>query len=136
MKITINDRRKIFAIQEDFTKTFPYLKLEFFKKGHKPGGPSSKKTMNHNSKTLGECRTVHNKGIITITGTMTVNELEQRFGDVYGLGVQVFRKSGNMWLETTVTDGWTLEEQNRQGESLSTYLAANRHVSGKDQPAD
>ena len=49
---------------------------------------------------------------------MTVNELEQRFSDVYGLGVQVFRKSGNVWLETTVTDGWTLEQQNKQGESL------------------
>ena len=133
MKITINDNRKIFAVQEAFSSTFPYLKLEFFAKGHKPGGPSPKKFIKHSSKTLGECRTIHNKGSITITGAMTVTELEQRFGDVYGLGVQVFRKSGNMWLETTVTDGWTLDEQNKQGESLSTYLAANKHVSDKDQ---
>jgi hypothetical protein len=32
---------------------------------------------------------------------------------------QVYRKSGKIWLETTVTDSWTLEEQNKQGESLS-----------------
>jgi len=129
MKITINDKRKIFAIQEAFTEVFPYLKLEFFSKGHKHGGPSPKKLIKHAGKTLGECRTIHNDGSITITGTMTVTELEQRFGDVYGLGIQVFRKSGNVWLETTVTDGWTLDEQNKQGESLSTYLAANKHVS-------
>ena len=44
------------------------------------------------------------------------------FGEVYGLGVQVFRKSGNVWLETTVTDSWTLKEQNDQGESLSEFM--------------
>ena len=118
MKITINDRRKIFAIQEDFNKLFPCLKLEFLSKPHKTGGASAKKFVKHNSKTLGECRTIHNNGEITITPNMTVSELEQRFDDVYGLRVQVFRHSGKSWLETTITNGWTLEEQNKQGESL------------------
>jgi hypothetical protein len=119
MKITINDNRKIFAIQEEFNSVFPYLKLEFFSKPHKPGGISPKKFSKHNSKTLEECRTVRNNGKITITPQMTVTDLEQRFNDIYGLGVEVFRKSGKIWLETTVTDGWTLEEQNNQGEALS-----------------
>ena len=122
MKITINDDRKIFAIQEEFGKQFPYLKLEFFSKPHKSGGESSRKHIKSSRKTLGECRTIHNTGEITITPQMTVNELEQRFADVYGLGVQVFRKSINVWLETTVTDGWSLEEQNKQGESLNEEI--------------
>ena len=119
MKVTINDNRKIFAIQEEFNALFPYLKVEFFSKPHSIGGGSPKKLVKHNSKTLGECRTIHNKGSITITPNMTVADLEQNFSDVYGLGVQVFRKSGKVWLETTVTDGWTLEEQNKQGAELS-----------------
>lgn len=119
MKITINDHRKIFAIQEEFNTVFPYLKLEFFSKPNKPGGASAKKIIKHSSKILGECRTVHNRGQITISPNMTVANLEQSFSDVYGLGIQIFRKSGKVWLETTVTNGWTLEEQNRQGESLS-----------------
>lgn len=119
MKVTINDKRKIFAIQESFNALFPYLKLEFFSKPHRPGGATSKKYIKNNTKTLGECRTVHNSGTLTITPHMTVSELEQRFRSIYGLGVQVFRKSGKLWLETTVTDGWTLEEQNNQGEALS-----------------
>ena len=122
MKITINDRRKIFAIQEEFNTVFPYLKLEFFSKPHKLGGASAKKLSKHNSKTLGECRAVHNKGQITITPGMTVWDLEQSFSDIYGLGVQIFRKSGKVWLETTVTDRWTLEEQNFQGEALSKVI--------------
>jgi len=119
MKVTINDRRKIFAIQEEFNELFPYLKIEFFSKPHKSGGGSPRKLLKKSSKTLGECRTIHNSGTLTITPNMTVNDLEQHFSDVYGLGVQVFRKSGKAWLETTVTDGWSLEEQNKQGEALS-----------------
>ncbi len=122
MKLTINDNRKIFAIQEEFNTAYPYLKLEFFAKPHTVGGGSAKKLIKHNSKTLGECRTVHNKGHITITPEMTVADLEQRFRDAYGLSVQVFRKSGKVWLETTVTDAWTLEQQNNEGESLSKML--------------
>jgi hypothetical protein len=133
MKITINDKRKIFAVQEAFTEAFPYLKLEFFAKPHQPGGATAKKFIKHHSKTLGECRTIHNNGTISITGNMTVGELEQRFADVYGLGVQVFRKSGKLWLETTVTDSWTLDRQNKQGASLSEYLESNRFKPEKDQ---
>lgn len=121
MTIKINDQRKIFAIQEEFNKHYPYLKLEFFSKPHKKGGATAKKFVKHNNETLGECRTEHNSGELTINPSMTVADLEQRFGDVYGLGVQVFRKSGKTWLETTVTDNWTLEEQNKQGEDLSKW---------------
>ncbi|HRH02038.1 MAG TPA: hypothetical protein PLI68_03790 [Bacteroidia bacterium] len=123
MLVTINDRRKISAIQEEFNSVFPFLKLEFFSKPHKPGAASSKKFVKNNSKTLGECRTIHTKGHLVINAAMTVNDLEQRFSDIYGLAVQVFRKSGRVWLETTVTDGWTLAEQNEQGEELSKTTA-------------
>ncbi|MDP1803322.1 MAG: hypothetical protein Q8L81_18310 [Bacteroidota bacterium] len=119
MKILINDKRKIQAIQKDFNKQFPYLKLEFFSKPHAVGGGTHKKLMKIPSKTLGECRTIHDSGTLTITPQMTVADLEQSFSNVYGLSVQVFRKSGKVWLETTVTDKWTLEVQNNQGESLS-----------------
>lgn len=119
MKMTINDQRKIFAIQEEFSGLFPYLKIEFFSKPHVSGGESPKKLIKHSSKTIGECRTSHNSGNMTITPGMTVTDLEQRFQDVYGLSVQVFRKSGKSWLETTVTDNWTLDQQNKQGEELS-----------------
>lgn len=122
MKITINDHRKIFAIQEEFKTLFPYLKLEFFSKSHKSSGASAKNLIKHHSKTLQECRTIHNNGEIDITTQLTVSELEQRFRDVYGLSIKIFRKSGKVWLETTLTDNWTLAEQNRQGEALSKTI--------------
>jgi hypothetical protein len=99
---------------------YPYLKLEFFSKKHAVNGASAKKYIEPNTKTLGECGSIHaSRAEINITPQMTVADLEQSLSNNYGLSVQVFRKSGKVWLETTFTDGWTLEEQNMQGEELS-----------------
>jgi hypothetical protein len=119
MKVEIEDKRKILDLQNDFNKAFPYLKIEFFSIAHKEGDGTAKKYMIANTKTLGECRKQHTNGSFTINSKMTVTELESRFNTIYGLSVQLFRKSGRAWLETTVTDGWTLEEQNNEGEALS-----------------
>jgi len=119
MKITINDSRKINAIQKEFNEVFPYLKLEFFSKAHTKGVASASRFMKSNTKTLGECRIIHKNGHVAINPSMTVGDLEQAFQDRYGLSLQVFRKSGRSWLETSATDGWTLEKQNAEGEALS-----------------
>jgi len=119
MKITINDRRKIQAIQQSFSEMFPYLKLEFFSKPHKPGDTSPKKFMKSSSKTIGECRTVHSNGTMTILPNMTVTDITQGFSETFGLSVQVFRKSGKVWLETSTTVNWTLEAENKAGEEMN-----------------
>lgn len=122
MEIVIRDDRKISSILEEFNTAFPYLRLEFFIKSNKLGSAFSKKFINQDGKTLGECRVLKTKGSIKITPDMTVVDLEKGFMELYGLGVEVFRQSGKIWLETTVTDGWSLEEQNKQGESLSKKI--------------
>jgi hypothetical protein len=119
MKIAIHDKRKIFDLQEDFTASFPFLRLEFFAKPSRSGGASSKKIIRNNRLTIGQCRTIHESGHLSITPHITVSELKQRFEDVYGIHVQLFRKSGKVWINTSVTSSWTLEEQNKQGEVLS-----------------
>jgi len=50
---------------------------------------------------------------------MTVKELEKIFEDRLGLSVLVYRKSGNLWLEPTMTDNWTLAQQNENGRQIS-----------------
>lgn len=117
MGITINEHRKIAAIQEEFNRLFPYLRIEFLLR--KQMGSIVNKLIKPNNKTLGEYSTIHDKGNITITPDMTVAELEQKFSEIFGMEVQILRQSGKAWLETTVTDKWTLEEQNLQGEALS-----------------
>lgn len=111
----IKDQKHIADIQADFRRLFPYLKLEFYNLQHEAGEGSPKRALLPSHKLLSEVRTVHNEGDLTILPEMTVNELENKFSDLYGLNAQVFRRSGNLWMQTTVTDSWTLAEQNRKG---------------------
>lgn len=119
MNLEITDQRTIKEIQDEFNALFPLLKLEFFTKPHSEGSPSPKKQLISDSQTIGKLRTTHTSGSITIAPSMTVSSLEQEFGTVYGLSVQVFRHTGNSWLETTTTDHWTLERQNSYAKELS-----------------
>jgi hypothetical protein len=132
MIIHINDNKQLKHIKEEFNLLFPYLKIEFFNKGV-PGG-YVKLLIANDKKTLGECRGVHNNGLLDITPEMTVSELERSFQSEYGLNVQVFRKSGTVWLETTVTDKWTLSEQNKQGESVTRHLHRQENPYQKEEP--
>ena len=101
---------------------FPFLKLEFSKKIQHGGALAVRLPLLNINKTIGECRTVYRDGSIIINPQMTVSQLEKEFSEIYGLTTQVFRKSGNIWLVTTVTDKWTLEEQNNQGEIITRQM--------------
>ena len=68
---------------------------------------------------LEKVRTIHNEGDIVIKPDMEVGVLEQIFESKYGIHVQIFRKSGDLWLETSATDNWTLQEQNLTGSEMS-----------------
>lgn len=119
MKIYISDTVTIKSIQADFNAKYPFLKLEFFSRPHTTGKGSEKKYMKTEDAILRDFRRVHSSGDLSISDKMTVTELETLFKEHYGLYVQVFRRSGKLWLETTATDNWTLENQNEQGRELS-----------------
>ena len=118
MKIIINNYRKIFAVQQEFTAVFPDLKINFFAKPNTQGGAPVKKIVK-NSKTIGDCRTIHNSGFITILPEMSVGELKQHFSDVYGLSIELFVKSGdNNWKESDQNENTLLGEVN----DTATYM--------------
>lgn len=112
----ITDSKKLKDIQQEFNAKFPYLKLEFYKGKHETGVPSPVGKQLDPEKTIGQVRSVHNDGDLSIDGHLKVSTLEDHFWKQYGLNVQVFRLSGNLWLQTSTTDQWTLAEQNRKGE--------------------
>ena len=118
--IKINDQKKISELQQEFNETFPFLRMEFFRHKHMGYQSSSKKDMLNTSLTLKQSSKQHNEGAIVLKESMKVSELEELFRELFGLSVQVFRKSGSSWIETTFTDDWTLERQNEEGRELSS----------------
>ncbi len=113
MQITINDHRKIYAIQEEFNSLFPNLKIAFYVKSPNLKAPHPKKLIEAHGKTLAECRNIHNKGQLTITRNMTAADLESNFNEVYGLDVEIMKKNGEKWMELDSKNTLTLEEQNK-----------------------
>lgn len=115
--MTITDRKKLVEIQQAFAQKFPYLKIRFYTQPHESGKGSSVGEQLNENQTIGEVRQIHNEGDFAIKENMSVAEFELGFYEKFGLNVQVFRKSGSLWMQTTSTDSWTLAEQNRKGGS-------------------
>ncbi|MBK8493025.1 MAG: hypothetical protein IPL49_19610 [Saprospirales bacterium] len=113
----ISDDRTLRDIQLEFSEKFPFLKIEFFAFNDPPG---DRKKLNPQH-TIGEVRTIHTEGELSIHGNVKVRSLEDHFEEGFGLHVQVFRLSGNLWLQTTSTDEWTLHEQNRKGGASASH---------------
>jgi len=120
MKITINNKRKIAGVQDDFSSLFPFLKLEFYAKPHTKSGAPAEGFVKNN-RMLSECRTNPEEGEITVSEHMTAGELKERFMDVYGLGVEVLRKAGEAWLPVSSDGVHSLTEENQDAKKASIH---------------
>ncbi|MCB9317858.1 MAG: hypothetical protein H6570_01135 [Lewinellaceae bacterium] len=119
----IKDDIAIQEIKQAFSKKFPGLKIEFYKEHHEAGEGSPQKAIIDDRVMIGDIRSNHEEGDLEIQGDMPVKKLETIFDHQYGLHVQVFRKSRNLWLQTTATDHWTLKEQNEKGLQTNDELS-------------
>lgn len=120
MHLHISPNRFISDIQKEFNKEFPFLKIEFFNNKSLSRSDYSSKQIIPSTRKIGDSQWAITDGGIQIDQKMKVSELEQLFKEQFSLAVQVFRKSGNLWLETTMTDNWTLQQQNNHGREIST----------------
>lgn len=124
--MNITAEKTIEKIQKEFNQLFPALRIVFYTTTHsdKAGTPGD-------DRLKGEVRIkeiypdVAEKSV-TVNGSLTVTKLEQQIQDTFKVGAQVFRKSGNIWLQTTTTDDLTLNEQNEKGLSSSFSEPKNR----------
>ncbi|HRN58379.1 MAG TPA: hypothetical protein PLL71_18090 [Agriterribacter sp.] len=114
MYLHISTEFPISDVQKAFSNTFPFLKIEFFKNRR---GADHLLPGDHS---MLEAQQKIREGSIEVTGDMKVSELEQALDKLFPLHAQVFRRSGNIWLETTMTNDWTLAHQNEHGREIST----------------
>jgi len=103
MKIVINKHSTVEMVQQQFNEQYPFLKIVFLKN---IGGFT-------------------HRASIRIDAERAVSELEKDFKQEAGVSVKIFRRSGNVWVETTLTSDWSLEQQNREGEQMSAHFEVN-----------
>lgn len=119
----ISDEKTLRELQDEFHEAFPFLKIEFYSTTHAEGKGSSKHQLLNPDLKVENARTVHNSGFIKMDCDLTVEAFEQTIQKIFGLNVQVFRKSFGQWVQTWSTDSWTLKEQNLRGMLTQSRLS-------------
>jgi hypothetical protein len=112
-------------LKRQFSKAFPYLKIEFFWHEHRPGEGSRLKQKIGDNVVLADIDSIKKEGSFSFGAEIPVADFEQRLQKEYGLPVQVFRKAGEIWIETIQTDNLSLAKQNSMGESASQRIRIN-----------
>ena len=125
MSINVKKESLVKEIQQQFSILYPFLKIEFLKKSlTERRTVKGMYAMPHEM--FQTICSVNSSGTIPVDENLTVAEMEMGFKKQFGVNMQVYRKSGNVWIETTLTDKWTLKKQNQEGEQMS-----KPNVSGK-----
>lgn len=106
----IQKGKPVKEIQKEFSELYPFLKIEVADKKQAVAVVSG-------DSFPGNCEHVD------ISAGRTVAEIENDFRKVLDLPVQVFRRAGSLWIETSLTHDWTLDQQNKEGELFSNLHA-------------
>jgi hypothetical protein len=103
-------------IEKEFNRVYPYVRIEFPKNG---GGSADARINDREDQALSEKAHELLLNEAGLADSMTVSELETKLMILLALPVQIFRKSGKMWIETKMTRDWTLKQQNDRGRELA-----------------
>ncbi len=114
----ISAQTTVQEVFDQFASQFQFLRLEFYQKAHdsEQGSPATDQ-ISHKT-LLGHLNADIGKQTLEIDGSMSVAAFENMMRDQYRLHVQVFRKSAELWLQTTATDHWSLDKQNSKGQGF------------------
>lgn len=114
--LKIDERKSVSDFQKEFTALFPFLKIEFFKnqithatrKDHKAGSLLAPNVLLSKNNTS-----------IDLSPSTTVAQLKHTLQEKTEVTCLVYRKSGSMWIETSLTEDWSLERQNHEAELMN-----------------
>ncbi len=114
MNIEVTDNTIVKQIQDDFNKVYPFLWIDFLyhpvteNVQYKPAKIKPETMLNHLGSFKGSKK-------INIDGNNTVSQLENNFWITLKVITKVLRKSGKVWVGTSYTGNWTLDNQNFEG---------------------
>ena len=102
-------------VKKAFTAMYPGLRIEFYSKPHEDHQGSRAEHLLPDTTKFKNIMNPKKDGEINPIPEMTVGELEKSLAEKFGLYAQIYRRSKDLWLQTSSTDDWTLEKQNRKG---------------------
>lgn len=123
MKVYKNDT--VLDVQKRFKEEYSLLDIKFYSVEHDHYLGSAKKDEVDENHMLISLNSSLVDGNVDISPSITVDEMETSFEKDFGLHVQVFRKSGDQWLQTSVTDHWTLMKHLEKAQESEEFTRVN-----------
>ena len=111
MKIHFTPETTLREIQESFTEQYPNLKLGFFVDLNDDNQYSQDELIKNEHSTLRMVNPEIGYGAISVSPSTKVMDFETEAFLQLGVDVQVFRRSGKLWLATKQTDHKSFVEQ-------------------------
>lgn len=114
MELCVHKNTTIREIREQFSRYFPFLKLEFYIYHHHYEDSHFNKEV-YKGLYVEETSDFFKEGTLYFSPSTLVAELEQEFQIELGLAAKVFRRSVDSWVDTTQTSHLSLGKQNNMG---------------------
>jgi hypothetical protein len=125
MILRINKNGSLKAIQQQFNLYYPFLKIEFFKK-ESADKSIAKSSVAFEPEFQQKLNGFADHSVnIDVSRKRSIAEIEKDFDRLLSLSVRVFRRSGNVWVETSLTNEWSLEDQNEEAKQISSHFKRN-----------
>ena len=118
MELILRSNDTINSLKAAFHAQYENLRIQFFKHDHHMGEGSPKKEMLPGDTLLTSLSDKAHDTRISCDSSISIGDFEQLIHDELGLNVQVFRRSGTVWLQTLNSDEWSLDEANKRANEL------------------
>ena len=122
MLLYIHNDTTIVDVQHLFTGLFPFLKIEFYKIEGTPGRLLEKTACISKKSLYDNLNSTPVDIIIDIRPKRSVLQVEKDFRKYFNISIKVFRKCRDLWIETSLTDDWSLERQNKEAALISIAM--------------
>ena len=112
--LKIDGQKSVSDFKKEFNHTFPFLKIELLKKAsNEVKGKMSYVALAPNQP-LGK-DSIH----LEIDDQTSVSRLKTLLLNELGIVCHVYRKSGSIWIEISLTNDWSLSKQNNEAEQMN-----------------
>jgi len=115
-QLYISEGSRPLEVKQMFSQWYPFLKMELYRTDARQEGRQKKA-----EPVTEKFGRLSLEGFVDVDDDITVAELIDRLA-CFGLRTEIFRKSGTVWVETKLTDNWTLEQQNNAGEEITNHV--------------
>ncbi len=119
LTLKIDESKSAGDFRNEFSSAFPFLKIELFRKSTNQAEKAGTKDI---TPLPANQQIAKDPVAINIDGATTVADLKSLLLKKWGIITHVYRKSGTMWIETSLTDDWSLEKQNQEAEQMNQNL--------------